>query len=37
MSSVLIEIRCGEGGDDAKLLVVELLKVYVKAARRRRL
>lgn len=35
MSSVLIEIRSGEGGDDAKLLVVDLLGVYVKAAQRR--
>lgn len=37
MNSVLIEIRSGEGGDDAKLLTGELLKVYMRAAQRRRL
>jgi protein subunit release factor A len=29
-----IEIRAGEGGDDAKSLVREQLSVYLKAARR---
>ena len=36
MSTILIEIRSAEGGDDAKLLLaVDMLKVYVKAAQRR--
>lgn len=34
MSSVFIEIRAGEGGDDAKSLVREQVSVYAKAARR---
>lgn len=34
---VLIEIRAAEGGDDSKLLVIEQLSAYVKAADRRRL
>ena len=34
MDSVLIEIRSGEGGEDAKLLVTELLTAYVKAGTR---
>jgi protein subunit release factor A len=33
--SVLVEIRAAEGGDDAKLLVNDLLRVYYKAAERR--
>lgn len=37
MSAVWIEIRAGEGGDDAKLLVREQMTVYAKAARRGRL
>lgn len=37
MNTVLIEIRSGEGGDDAKLLTMDLLKVYMRAAQRRRL
>jgi protein subunit release factor A len=32
MNSVLIEIRAAEGGDDAKLLVLEQLKAYYAAA-----
>lgn len=28
--SILIEIRAAEGGDDAKLLVVEQYKIYCK-------
>ncbi len=35
MSSVLIEIRAAEGGEDAKLLVVDQFKVYAKVAERR--
>lgn len=31
---IFIEIRAGEGGDDAKLLVYEQLSVYVKACKR---
>ena len=35
MKSILIELRAGEGGDDAKLLVQELATMYTKAAGRR--
>lgn len=35
MSAVMVEIRAGEGGQDAKLLVSELVKVYEKFAGRR--
>ena len=35
--SILIEIRAGEGGDDAKLLVLEQLSIYVRLAARERL
>jgi protein subunit release factor A len=34
MESVLIELRSGEGGEDAKRLVVDLLATYVKAGTR---
>lgn len=30
--TVLLEIRAAEGGDDAKLLVQDHMKVYTKAA-----
>ena len=32
MRSVIVEIRAAEGGDDAKLLALEQLKLYQKAA-----
>lgn len=35
--SILIEIRSAEGGQDAKLLVEDMLDVYTKVADRRRL
>ena len=35
MSSVLIEIRAAEGGEDAKLLVLDQFRVYAKAADKR--
>lgn len=35
MESVIVEIRAAEGGDDAKLLVGEQLRVYVKVCQRR--
>ncbi len=35
--SVIVEIRAAEGGDDAKLLVEEQFKIYVRRAQRRRL
>jgi len=35
MESVVIEIRAAEGGSDAKLLVVDLLRIYLKAGSRR--
>jgi len=28
METVVVEIRSGEGGEDAKLLVIEQFKVY---------
>lgn len=31
---VVIEIRAAEGGDDAKLLVLDQFRVYLNAARR---
>jgi protein subunit release factor A len=34
---MIVEIRAGEGGRDAKLLVEEQFKLYVKLASRRRL
>lgn len=32
---VVIEIRAAEGGEDAKLLVKDLLSIYVRVADRR--
>ena len=37
MSSVIVEIRAAEGGDDAKDLVNEQLKIYARRAQRRQL
>jgi protein subunit release factor A len=37
MSSLIVEIRAAEGGDDAKLLVVEQSRIYVRLAGRRSL
>lgn len=34
MKEVVIEIRAAEGGDDAKLLVLDQFRVYANAARR---
>ncbi len=34
MSGVFVEVRAGEGGNDAKSLVREQVSVYLKAARR---
>jgi protein subunit release factor A len=34
MDTVIVEIRAAEGGDDAKLLVLEQLKAYLNAAAR---
>ena len=36
-NSVIVEVRAAEGGDDAKLLVVEQVKIYSKLAERRSL
>ena len=33
--NVIVEVRAAEGGDDAKLLVREQVKVYFKLATRR--
>lgn len=35
MDRVIVEIRAAEGGDDAKDLVVEQLRVYARLAQRR--
>jgi protein subunit release factor A len=35
VESVIIEIRGAEGGEDARLLVLEQCKVYLKYAARR--
>ena len=35
MESVIVEIRAGEGGDDAKALVHEQFGVYVRLIERR--
>ena len=37
MESVIIEVRSGEGGDDAKLLVREQMTLYIKFCQRRSL
>lgn len=37
MESSIVEIRAGEGGADAKLLVIEQLRIYEKLAVRERL
>lgn len=37
MESVIVEIRAGEGGNDAKDLVNEQYTVYTKVCSRRRL
>jgi protein subunit release factor A len=33
--AIVVEIRAGEGGEDAKLLVSEQLKAYIRQAERR--
>jgi len=37
MSTILVEIRAAEGGDDAKMLVLEQLGIYEKLCQRRSL
>ena len=37
MDAVIVEIRAGEGGTDAKLLVEKMAKIYRKYAERGRL
>ena len=32
MESIIVEIRAAEGGDDSKLLVEDMTKIYIKAA-----
>lgn len=32
MKSIVLEIRASEGGEDAKLLVGEMVNIYTKAA-----
>lgn len=36
MESVIIEIKAAEGGADSRLLVTDMLEVYVAAGTRRR-
>ena len=36
-SSLIVEIRAAEGGDDAKLLVIEQSRIYIRLAGRRSL
>ena len=33
--SVVVEVRAAEGGDDAKQLVIEQVKIYVRLCARR--
>lgn len=33
--SIIVEVRAGEGGDDAKLLVQDQVAVYVKRCTRK--
>jgi len=35
METVIVEVRAGEGGDDAKALVVEQFSVYARMMERR--
>jgi protein subunit release factor A len=35
LMSIIVEIRAAEGGDDAKLLVLEQLRIYRKRCERR--
>jgi hypothetical protein len=35
--SVVVEVRAAEGGDDAKLLVLEQVKIYLRLCARRSL
>lgn len=35
MSKIIVEVRSGEGGNDAKLLVREQLALYLKFCTRR--
>ena len=37
MERIVVEVRAAEGGEDAKLLVMEQLSAYVRAADRGRL
>jgi protein subunit release factor A len=36
MDSLIIEIKAAEGGADSRLLVTDMLEIYVAAASRRR-
>jgi protein subunit release factor A len=35
MGRILVELRSAEGGDDSKLLVMDMVGVYGRACRRR--
>ena len=32
MEKIIIEIRAAEGGQDSKLLVIDLMNIYIKSA-----
>ena len=34
MGSIIVEVRAAEGGDDAKLLVIDQMALFVKYAAR---
>lgn len=31
--SIILELRVGEGGDDAKLLIVDMKDIYIRACK----
>ena len=33
MKEIIIEIRAAEGGNDSKLLVADLMNIYIKSAK----
>lgn len=35
MTSLVVEIRAAEGGDDAKLLTIDQFRIYSRLAQRR--
>lgn len=33
LESIILEIKCAEGGDDSKLLVKDMSDIYIKSAK----